>query len=816
MTQWTALFILCLTHGIARADNICQTEQGTISDACSDEGNMFLQRTGSEVSPKRAKKQAYHKLQEEAEQKMKQVWHKLREGVEGQHKDALLQEDGQPSDQQHDQPNLVSEAMEHALHKIQEEEEEEHEDPEQETRDQPNVLEEATRYLKHDQPDEVKPAVLQDMQPGAQHFSSQSLFDEAMRHAMYKQKLQQEGNHYDPEHKARDEFNILKEAANYMRAKEFFEQAVLQDKQKSEEDKLRSTKVTEIEGIDCETMNKPLQVMRGPDGFNVKELDIGTGTYSSKFLIPWDVATGGYSDLNACSIHPADSVLYCVVFAGAPYLVRIDATPRMEFVGRLPWGTYISGAFAPMTGRLYISTLNAGFLVLDNVISLRAFQDKADAADLRSLVRTKPTSWVFTADCVVIEKDLEGNGVEEYLFSLYGPRLQIAKYDNATQAFSNSWWLKVQPRRWDNIYGAGWGFQNKLFFSSNRGSGVFQVPLEGFSLKPEDGFLDDDYMMQLTNLGPSEQTGMNDGMNCLNAASPWIVPFDCAANPGPLQAFWRDAHYDLQKLNTTTGNYTNVFKVTKNTTSPPFRVLNAWAINPADTIVYASMVIAEWNDDIYPTPPPFYIVRVDDTKVRFVAKVQALAGSPIAGAFDDYGTYYVVSNPSLLKFPGIDAYTAYESYQDPDLPFFSEATNDSYIAIRNMTGAAQIADVVAVDVDLSDGSGVATWVIAANTALQLVLMKPATGEYWVTQINDVLEGTELEGVWERQNMGAAWSFEGKVFFSTNDGAGVFQLPMDEITFPLEGTVQLTRVGPSAPIHDNDGLNCIDRRSPWSS
>jgi len=765
MTQWTAFFILCLAHGSAETNNICETEHGTISDACSDEGNSFLQRTGSAASPKHAKRQDYHKLLQEVEIYARH----RRQEAEEKHKEAVMQ-DMQPADQQLDHSSLMNEAFRH----LQEEEEEKY-------RDQPDLFKEVIMHVMHKRL--PKQTVMQDKQPHDQQ---------------------------------NDQPNLIKEAKDiFQEIEKDHNQAVMQDMQKREEDELASTKITEIEGIDCETMNKPLQVMRGPDGFNVKELDIGTGTYSSKFLIPWDVATGGYSDLNACSIHPADSVLYCVVFAGAPYLVRIDATPRMEFVGRLPWGTYISGAFAPMTGRLYIATLNAGFLVIDNVISMRAFSSKADAADLRSLARTKPSSWVFTADCVVIEKDLEGNGVEEYLFSLYGPRLQIAKYDNATQAFSNSWWLKVQPRRWDNIYGAGWGFQNKLFFASNRGSGVFQVPLDGFSLKPEDGFLDPDYMMQLTKLGDSEETGMNDGMNCLKAPSPWIIPFDCAANPGPLQAFWRDAHYDLQKLNATTGNYTNVFKVVKNMTDPPFRVLNAWAINPADTIVYASMVIAEWNDDIYPTPPPFYIVRVDDTKIRFVAKVQAPFGSPIAGAFDDYGNYYVVSNPSLLQFPGIDAYKAYESYDDPELPFFSEASNASYISIRNMSGAAQIADIVAIDTDLNDGSGVTTWVIAANTALQLILMSPA-GQYWVMPINDVLEGTELEGVWERQNMGAAWSFEGKVFFSTNDGAGVFQLPMDEITFPLEGTVQLTRVGPSAPIHDNDGLNCIDRRSPWSS
>jgi len=653
MTRWTA-FILCLTCGTAGANNICQTEPGATSDACSDEGNSFLQHIGSALSPKRV--------------------------------------------QPHHQP----------------------------------------------------------------HHS-----------------------HMGKKVNAGKKVNSTSTSA-----------------------------LTEIEGIDCETMSQPLQVMYGPNGFNVKELNIVTGEYSLAFTVPWSV--GGYSDMNACSLHPADNVMYCVVFASAPYLVRVDATPRMEFVARLPWGTYISGAFAPGTGRLYISTLNSEFLIIDNVISMRSFSTKDDSMDMRSLVRIKAPDWVYTADCVAIDADLEGNGIEEYIFSLYGPRLQIAKYDNTSQAFSRTWWLKVKPRRWDNIYGAGWGFQGRIFFASNRGSGVYEIPMGSFSLKPEDEFDDPDYIMELDKVSDSEATGINDGMNCLQAKSPWIMPFDCASHPGPLQAFWRDAHYDLQELDTATGNYTNVFKVFKNYTDPPFRVLNAWAINPADSVVYASMVIEEWNDDIYPTPPPFYIVRVDDAKVKFVAKVQAPAGSPIAGAFDEKGTYYLVSNPSLLQFPDLAAYAAYDSYTDPDLPSYTEEANASYIAIRNMTGAAQIADVVAIDADLNDGSGVSTWVMAANTALQMVLMKPSTGEYWVQPINDVLAGTELEGVWERQNMGAAWSFEGQVFWATNDGAGVFQVPIDEVKFPLGGTVSLTRVGPSAPIHDNDGLNCIDRRNPWGA
>mmetsp|Transcript_141530 Transcript_141530/g.257227 ORF Transcript_141530/g.257227 Transcript_141530/m.257227 type:complete len:639 (-) Transcript_141530:89-2005(-) len=572
-----------------------------------------------------------------------------------------------------------------------------------------------------------------------------------------------------------------------------------------------NTSLTAVQGIDCETYSKPLQAMMTADGFAVKELDIIAGTYEVVYTIPW-TAGGGYEDLNACGINPVDSILYCVMWAEGPYIVRIDST-TVEFVARLPWGTYISGAFAPVSERFYISTLNAEFLMIDGLSEKVSYADKANAEDMKSIgPRQKPSGFSYSADCVAMNQDLQGNGEEEYIMSLYGPKLQIAKYDPTSSTFSQSWVIAVRPPRWDNIYGAGWNFQNKVFFASNRGSGVYRVPMRNFSLREVDAFDDPDYEMYLEWMGDSETVGSNDGMSCMNAKSPWIIPFDCTDHPGPVQAFWRDGHYDVDKLNTTTGNYTNLFKVMKNETTPPFRVLNAWGINPADSIIYAAMVIDEWNDDIYPTPPPFYIVRVDDTKVRFIAKVQAPFGSPIAGAFDSQGTYYVVSNPSLLAFPDLSTFRSYEDREDARLPTYS--TESDFVTIRNMSGAAQIADIAAIDVDLGDGSGVISWVMAANTALQLVLMNPAAGTYHVIPTNDVLDGHALEGNWERMNMGAAWTFEGRVFFATNDGAGVFEVPVSEVQFPFTSAVTLTRVGSSAPIHDNDGLNCVDNPSPW--
>jgi len=284
-----------------------------------------------------------------------------------------------------------------------------------------------------------------------------------------------------------------------------------------------------------------------------------------------------------------------------------------------------------------------------------------------------------------------------------------------------------------------------------------------------------------------------------------VKPFDCSVYPGPIQALIHDEGYDVKFLDLKSGNYTLIYTILQNRTSVPFKFLNAFSISPEDYVVYASLIMDDWDDTQYPTPPPFYIVRLDSEKIEFVAKVQAPYGSPIAGSFDKEGNYYIVSNPSLLKFPAIGDMPGFVDHNDSSLPYYGP--DSEVISIQNMSGTKQIADIVAVTANF-DGKGNASWVLSVNAYMQLITMKPDAGEYYILDTNDVLQ-TPM-----RQNFGAGWNFMGEVFFASNDGAGVFQVPLGDIQVPSGSAVTIEKVGDSAPIYNNDGMNCIRTYSPF--
>merc|ERR1712142_210110 len=61
--------------------------------------------------------------------------------------------------------------------------------------------------------------------------------------------------------------------------------------------------------------------------------------------------------------------------------------------------------------------------------------------------------------------------------------------------------------------------------------------------------------------------------------------------------------------------------------------------------------------------------------------------------------------------------------------------------------------------------------------------------------------------------GAAWNFEGRIFFSANSGAGVYEVLLDTIDLTA-GTAQLNLVGKSDPTKNNDGMNCPAAPIPY--
>mmetsp|Transcript_148132 Transcript_148132/g.258459 ORF Transcript_148132/g.258459 Transcript_148132/m.258459 type:complete len:665 (+) Transcript_148132:61-2055(+) len=568
-----------------------------------------------------------------------------------------------------------------------------------------------------------------------------------------------------------------------------------------------------VRPLNCRHFNKPLQVLETPYGYSVKELNITSGHYNQLFEVTFDMVPGKFQWLNGCGISPKDNKIYCVMFATAPFIVRLDAS-NIEFIVRMPWNEYTAGTFAPK-GRFYASNINGYFLIVDDLDEAQGFPFSEakgiDILDMRDTPLIRAPGFTQSADLVVLDGDLEGSGiVAEYIYCLYGPKLQIARYNSSESNFTKSWVLYVNPYHWGNVHGAGWEYAGKMYFAVNRGIGVYQVKYQDINFTET---YDKDNQFPLILAGKSDPVARNDGMNCMNFPSPWVtnvLPFNCSSDMNRLiQAVGYDDGYDIAYLDIENGTHETIFSIPRNRTSPPFTEINAFGIGPMDYVGYATIVMDNVTNSS--SPPPHYIVRFDEEKIEFVAKVQALSGKPIAGTFDAFGTYYVISNPSLLQFKGIQDMKGYTSWDHKDLPFYDMAQNKSIVVKEKLHGALNLADIIAVKANF-DGEGKANWVVGVNAYQQLVTIKVSgsnSSKHLIFVTNDV------HGYKKRQNFGAMWAVSGKALVASNDGKGIFEVDLSDVRLPYDGTpIQLTKVGESAAFASTDGMNCKPRGSPF--
>lgn len=650
----------------------------------------------------------------------------------------------------------------------------------------------------------------------------------------------------------------------------------------------RVSNTTKIKPVDCTKLTKPIQVYKGDAGFEVAELNVSSGSYSSLYSIPFDSVPGGYKVLNGCGINPIDSILYCAIFAQGSWLVRLDED-NVEFVLRLPQHNWNSGTFG-QNGTFFLADPHAGFIVLKDVHKMTGYTDKKDAfmPDMRDKKRIYPPGWHSAADIVVTYADLNNTGVAAYVMVLFGPHLQIAEYDPEADLFTNAWKINVKPHRWDNVFGAGWNFQSKVFFASNRGSGVYQVPMQNVTKT-------DGAWIELVKIGNSSKVADNDGINCMGAADPWktdVAAVDCKKYIKPLQILKRDAEggfYQIAELESSTGKLTEIFRLNLTMTIPTqgmwIKALNGVGISPKDSIMYGVLHFGEWRDLGLPVwrPCPHFLVRFSEGKIEFVARLQT-SRHPIAGTFDKGGNYYYFAGGIMYVLPRVDEMKGYTMYNDTDLPQIK------YNSGSMLTGLAEseVGDLVAVEGDF-DGQGKATWILGvANPDKKLIVVKPNQTfalqpdleKYFNTFSGDcigdnrsVIENTNLTAcmqacgadsgcagcsfgenlrcvlksadctrdiapkrtyyekmpdkvvrigtswaipanytleTWMKQAFGSAWNFENKAYFASNDGAGTFEVPLEDIVIPppANSTVSLKLAGYSTSIADTDGMNCM--------
>jgi hypothetical protein len=244
--------------------------------------------------------------------------------------------------------------------------------------------------------------------------------------------------------------------------------------------------------------------VQGSNSFDVKYLDIATGSYE-----PWFSASGVS---NGCDISPKSFTPYCTSFTGE--LARFDES-TVQYVAKLPSRSF-AAAFANGTDTFYFSIYDyakktTNIFSLPDVDSMIGYE-YADDERILNYSNLKPVcegikSWVM--DWVCLTGKFDGGEAADYLLGLHKSTAILVKVTGPSSP-------KVWKLKFNGIgksgFGAAWNFQNQAYFSSNDGNGVVWVDSKTIDLES--------LTVEVVKVGSSVATKSNDGMNCHNAPPP--------------------------------------------------------------------------------------------------------------------------------------------------------------------------------------------------------------------------------------------------------------------------------------------------------
>jgi hypothetical protein len=248
----------------------------------------------------------------------------------------------------------------------------------------------------------------------------------------------------------------------------------------------------------------------------------------------------------------------------------------------------------------------------------------------------------------------------------------------------------------------------------------------------------------------------------------------------------------LKQLDISTGSYTTIFTIERSFTTPPHSGINACGINPIDSIIYCSVQAGAGN---------YYLCRIDNSSISFVAR---LPGSEFyaSGAFGADGTFFIAYNNATSKqaniytLEGLDEMPGYGSLSDA-IPNFD------YLKPYTDPAMPTFADFAFLHADL-EGTGSQDYLVAMNPKLVIVRVSSTPYQTWSFFVG-------ASG--QHNGFGAAWGFDGEVYFASNAGLGVYHLDVASVDLVAQ-TAKVEVVGASAETQSNDGLNCLPYRSPW--
>lgn len=559
----------------------------------------------------------------------------------------------------------------------------------------------------------------------------------------------------------------------------------------------------------------PAQVFATDTGYEVAKLDIESGKYYTIFDIPSNRTTPPFTYLNACGINPLDNLLYCVAIVDASnYLVRVDAV-RVEFVAKLPgsWNNasvkFNSGAFG-RNGVFYFTTFAALIYQANHTSTMVgvSHQDDPELEDLTDLGAFKVNRTGGFADMVMVYDDLIGTGVpEEFGIVINSWNLIIMKLSTPKIEY---WLAPVTGLKGlTTNFGAGWSFGGHVFFSSNHGLGVFEIPLEEVFLYD----CRDHWCPQVTlkMVGKSAPTNRNDGIYCYGGSNPWVTtikPFDCATVAGIMKTFHSNNGYDIMGLNITSGNQSLVINIPYNRTDPPYSNLTSVSVNPKDDIFYGVMLIGSQP----------YMVRLDREAVEFIAKLKQTSGGYVGGVFSNAGHFFYTSlsePPIRFDVRNVASLRGYISQDDEGLKDLSKATGMKLEDSKNATPSG-MSGLVTVSGNFEGEGDSGEYVIGIDANGNVVVTKDNCSHFetWFVPTSTTFGNSK--------SFGPAYTFDNKVFFEARDGSGIFELPLDGFNVGTSSKIQLKLAGISQKQGGSDfagwsedGFNCMKSPSPFS-
>mmetsp|Transcript_78483 Transcript_78483/g.227824 ORF Transcript_78483/g.227824 Transcript_78483/m.227824 type:complete len:241 (-) Transcript_78483:47-769(-) len=199
---------------------------------------------------------------------------------------------------------------------------------------------------------------------------------------------------------------------------------------------------------------------------------------------------------------------------------------------------------------------------------------------------------------------------------------------------------------------------------------------------------------------------------------------------------------------------------------------------PKDSIAYCIIRI---KPEAESTMAEGFLARVDSDGFAIVARTPNKLHTNSA-SFDESGTYWASKDTAIWKLEASHELKGGHSMSD-DLPEIVEVGEGSVahgidcVVWRDHLVSISKGEVLVTDIADPD---LKSWVAKPNPS-------PALPGYF----------------------GSAYLYSGSMYFSANDGSGVYRIEIDL----AQGSFIGTRIGASFNNRNNDGLNCIFTQSP---